>query len=152
MKVAFDLDNTLIRSTYAFLTEKPKKTLLANFLSYEELRVGTVEIFGFCTQQKWETWVYTTSFRSTFYIRRIFWLYNITLNGVVNQEIHNRKVKIRSSKHPPTFGLDVIIDDSQGVKKESEKYNFNAICIQPNNTNWVEELKIQLSEICSLRE
>lgn len=74
MKVAFDLDNTLIRNEYNFPTEKPKKYFFAKFLSFEELREGTFEIFKFCKQQNWETWIYTTSFRNTFYIRKVFWL------------------------------------------------------------------------------
>lgn len=152
MKVAFDLDNTLIRNDYDFPTEKPKRQFFANFLSFEKLREGTFEIFNFCKQQNWETWVYTTSFRNTFYIRKVFWLYNIWLDGVVNQEVHNRKVKIRSSKYPPTFDIDVIIDDSEGVKIESERHNFNAIWIQPNNINWVEDLKVQLLELHNLRK
>ncbi len=152
MKVAFDLDDTLIQSEYSFPTEKPKKYFFARFLSFEELREGTFEIFDFCKQQKWETWIYTTSFRNTFYIRKIFWLYNISLNGVINQEIHNKKVKIRSSKHPPSFDIDVIIDNSEGVKIEGERYNFNAIWVQPNNGKWVEDLKMKLLELHNLRK
>ena len=75
---------------------------------------------------------------------------NISLDGVINQEIHNRKVQIRSSKYPPTFDIDVIIDDSEGVKIEGKKHNFNAIVVHPNNINWVEDLKMQLLKIHSL--
>jgi hypothetical protein len=152
MKIAFDLDNTLIRNDYDFPTEKPRKKLFAYFLRHEELRAGTVDLFDFCKQQKWEVWIYTTSFRSTFYIRRLFWLYNISLNGVINQTIHNQKVTVRSSKHLPTFGLDLIIDDSQGVKIESEKYNFQAIVLHPKDTNWVANLKSQFLTLDSLHK
>ena len=147
MKVAFDLDNTLIRNDFDFPLEIPQKKLFAGLFGTEKIRSGTKEIFDYCKNQNWETWIYTTSFRSTFRIKTLFWVHNIQLNGVINQEIHSREVKVRSSKHPPTFGLDVIIDDSEGVKIEGERFNFEAIWIKPDNENWVQELKSQLTEI-----
>ncbi len=152
MVIAFDLDNTLIRNEYQFPIEKPKKTLFAKLLQFEELREGTKEIFDFCKQQNWQTWIYTTSFRNSLYIKQIFWLYDIKLSGVVNQDIHNRNVRVRSSKYPPTFGINVVIDDSEGVKMEGEKYNFNVICIQPNNINWVKELKFELIKLHNISQ
>lgn len=144
MRIAFDLDNTLIQNEYLFDVENPKYFLFAKILSFEKLRKGTKELFDYCQNQGWETWIYTTSYRNTFYIRKMFWLYGISLHGVVNQEVHNQKVKVRSSKYPPTFGIDVLIDDSEGVKIESEKLNFTVLHLQPTNENWVEDLKIQL--------
>ncbi len=108
------------------------------------LRNGTKEIFAFCKQNGWEIWIYTTSFRSPLYIRKIFWLYGISLNGVVNQERHNKEVKAKSSKHPPTFGIDWLIDDSKGVEIEGKRYGFNVIQIEPNDVNWVETIKSNL--------
>ncbi len=147
MKVAFDLDGTLIRSNYDFQTEKPKKKLFAKLYKIQELRIGTTKIFEYCRQQNWETWIYTTSTRSTFRIRTLFWLYNIHLNGIVNQQIHNKKVKIASSKYPPSFGIDVIIDDSEGVKIEGERYNFETIWVKSEDENWVDEIKLKLNNL-----
>jgi hypothetical protein len=147
MKIAFDLDNTLIKNKFIFPVEKPQKVFLATLIHHEYLRAGTQEIFNFCKQQKWETWIYTTSFRSSTLIKRNFWLYNIAIDGVINQQIHKEKVTINCSKHPPTFGIDVIVDDSDGVKMEGEKYNFNTVIIQPENENWVEVLKKSFMEI-----
>jgi hypothetical protein len=147
MKVAFDLDGTLIRSNYDFQTEKPEKKLFAKLFKVQELRIGTTEIFEYCKQQNWETWVYTTSTRSTFQIRTLFWLYNIHLNGIVNQQIHSKKVNIGSSKYPPSFGIDVIIDDSKGVEIEGERFNFETILINPESENWVEEIKLKLNHL-----
>jgi hypothetical protein len=141
MKIAFDLDNTLIQNEFPFPIEAPNKSVWAKIMRFESLREGTKEIFDFCKEQNWETWIYTTSFRNISYINRNFWLYDIRLNGVINQEIHNKNVQINSSKHPPTFGIDVIIDDSPGVKMESEKFNFNAVLLSPENDNWVLDLK-----------
>ena len=146
MKIAFDLDNTLIRNDYDFPLETPKKKIFARLFGVEKLRKGTIDIFKYCKNQHWETWVYTTSFRSTFYIKMLFWVHDIRLNGVINQEIHNKNVKVNSSKHPPTFGIDVLIDDSEGVKMEGERFGFTVILLKPDNDNWVETLKIDLNK------
>ncbi len=129
MRIAFDLDDTLIPCRYPFLVETPKRKLFSKFTSYESLRKGTKDIFYFCKQQNWQIWIYTTSYRSTFYIRKLFWLYGIKLDGVVNQSIHTKKVTVRSTKYPLVFGIDILIDDSEGVRLEGEKYNFKTIRI-----------------------
>ena len=94
MKIAFDLDNTLIRNEYDFELDKPSYTWLAYLLGGEKLRKGTKELIHFCQKQGWEVWVYTTSYRGIWYIRKIFWLYGINLQGVVNQAVHNNRVNI----------------------------------------------------------
>ncbi|SMB97271.1 hypothetical protein SAMN00120144_0331 [Hymenobacter roseosalivarius DSM 11622] len=48
MRIAFDLDNTLIRCGYDFPLEKPKRAMLAKLLGKEELRQGTKEIIDYC--------------------------------------------------------------------------------------------------------
>ena len=143
MKVAFDLDDTLISNTFSDV-EKPPKYLCAKLLKPEQLRKGTVEIFKFCKQQGWETWIYTTSLRSKWRVKFLFWLHGIHLDGFINQTIHNENVKIRSSKHPPTFGIDVIIDDSEGLAIEGKRYGFTVIVIDPNNRTWVTYLQEKL--------
>lgn len=144
MRIAFDLDDTLIPCRYVFPVEKPKRSFFARFLGYEPLRQGTRELVNFCRQQHCQVWVYTTSYRSPLYIRRLFWLYGIRLDGVVNQAIHDKKVTVRSTKHPPTFGIDWLIDDSEGVKREGERYHFRTLCIAPSDRDWVATIQSQL--------
>lgn len=57
-------------------------------------------------------WVYTTSYRSAGYIRRLFWLHGIRLAGVVNQTRHEREVRVRATKYPPQFGIELLVDNS----------------------------------------
>ncbi len=144
MKIGFDLDNTLIRAGFDFPLEASKRKLLAQFYGAESLRLGTVEIFNFCKSQGWETWIYTSSFRNPFYLRFLFWLHGISLDGVVNYEIHYKKVKLKTSKHPPSFGIDILIDDSEGVRIEGERFDFKVILVYPENENWVNDLKLLL--------
>ncbi|AHJ98774.1 hypothetical protein [Hymenobacter swuensis] len=137
MRIAFDLDNTLIRNNYPFPLEQPRWPLLARVLGGEGLRQGIVQAASFCRAQDWEVWVYTTSYRSTWHIRRLFWLHGIWLDGVVNQQRHNREVQARCTKHPPTFRIDLLVDDSEGVRLEGERHGFRVVVISPGYLDWV---------------
>jgi hypothetical protein len=147
MKIAFDLDSTLIPNGDEFETEKHLKTLFSILFGGEKLRKGTREIFDFCKKQNWETWIYTTSFRSPLYIKKIFWLNDIKLNGIINQKKHSEVVTVNSSKFPPHFGIDWLIDDSKGVEMEGLKFGFNVIQINSDDDNWVDIIKEKLTEI-----
>jgi hypothetical protein len=141
MRVAFDLDNTLIRGAFDFPLALPRYQFLARLLGHEALRAGTVELAEYCSQQGWEVWVYTTSYRSAGYIRRLFWLYGIQLAGVVNQARHNRDVTVRSTKYPPQFGIDLLLDDSEGVRLEGQRYGFEVLVIDPADADWTAKVR-----------
>ncbi|MEN9610033.1 MAG: hypothetical protein RLZZ628_847 [Bacteroidota bacterium] len=145
MRIAFDLDNTLIPNGLSFETESPKRAFLAKLLSSERLRIGTKNLFDACQAKGYETWIYTSSLRSTFYIRKLFWLYDIKLHGVVNQMIHDAVVKVAGSsyppsKYPPHFGIDYLVDDSKGVQMEGEQYHFKVLLVQPDDLYWGESI------------
>ncbi|MET4106532.1 hypothetical protein [Hymenobacter sp. UYP22] len=137
MRIAFDLDNTLIRNNHLFPLEQPRWPWVARLLDQEGLRQGIVQAVNFCRAQKWEVWVYTTSYRSAWYIRQLFWLHGIQLDGVVNQQRHDRAVQTRCTKHPPTFDIDLLVDDSDGVRLEGERHGFRVLVVQPEDEKWV---------------
>ena len=141
MRLAFDLDNTLIRCGHDFPLSTPRRRLLAKLLGSEQLRQGIKEITDHCRQQGWEVWVYTTSYRSAWYIRKLFWLHGIRLHGVVNQQRHDREVQARCTKHPPTFGIDLLLDDSEGVRLEGERHGFRVLVVAPEDAQWVEKVQ-----------
>jgi hypothetical protein len=147
MRIAFDLDNTLIRCDHDFPLEKPKRRVWARLLGGEPLRQGVVAVAEYCQQRQWQVWVYTTSYRSHWYIRKLFWLHGIKLAGVVNQQRHDREVTARCTKHPPTFGINLLIDDSEGVRLEGEKHGFRTLVIQPQDTDWEAKIRIELKEM-----
>lgn len=97
---------------------------LAFLLGVEQLRAGIVDLCRYCQRRQWEVWVYTTSYRSGWHIRKLFWHYSIQLDGIVNQQRHDREVTMRSTKYPPQFSIDLLIDDSEGVRMEGERHNF----------------------------
>jgi hypothetical protein len=144
--MAFDLDDTLISSKPNFLIQKPVYQIIAKMFHVEHLRKNTTEIFHFCKKNKIETWIYTTSFRSKIYIYFLFLLNGIKLQGVVNQNVHNKKVKHKATKYPPVFGIDLLIDDSEGVKKEGELYGFDVLCIKTDDQEWIEKVKQKIIE------
>jgi|SRR6476469_1854483 len=144
MRIAFDLDNTLIRCGYDFPHETPNRNFWAKLLGGEQLRAGIRELAEYCRAQGWEVWVYTTSYRSVWNIRRLFWLYGIRLDGVINQQRHTRDVKARCTKHPPSFGIDLLIDDSEGVRIEGEQHSFRVIVVAPEDGQWVAKIKAEL--------
>ncbi|MEO0043176.1 MAG: hypothetical protein RL329_2624 [Bacteroidota bacterium] len=136
MRIAFDLDNTLIPNAFDFETELPNRKWMAKLFRYEPLRLGTKALFDACHAKGYETWIYTSSLRSTFYIRKLFWLYDIKLHGIINQMIHDAVVKVGSSKYPPHFGIDYLIDDSKGVQMEGKQYGFKVILVDPSDCCW----------------
>lgn len=139
-RIAFDLDNTLIRSGYDFPIEKPKRRFASYFVSYEPLREGITELVKRCEDAGYKPCVYTSSYRSVFYIKRLFWLYKIKLDVIVNQAKHDAHVRVRSSKYPPAFGIDVLVDDSPGLAMEGERFLFNTIIVQPEDSNWSDKV------------
>ena len=147
MRVAFDLDNTLIRNDFNFPLALAERLFLQKLLQTELLRLGVRELFAFCRSKGWEVWIYTTSYRSPFYIRKMLWVYNLRVDGVVNQARHDQQVRVRSTKHPPTFGIEALIDDSRGVQLEGERFGFSVIQIDPQDASWVTTVQSQLAAL-----
>ena len=147
MRLAFDLDNTLIRCGHNFPLETPQHPLLARLLSNEQLRHGIKALVADCRRRGWEVWVYTTSYRSAWRIRRLFWLHGIRLDGVVNQQRHNHEVRARCTKHPPSFGIDLLVDDSEGVRLEGERHGFRVLVVRPEDERWAGMVRAALESI-----
>jgi hypothetical protein len=150
MRVAFDLDNTLIRNDFYFPLAQARRPIFQRLLQTEALRLGVCELFEFCWQQRWEVWIYTTSYRSPFYIRKLLWVYGLRVAGIVNQARHTKHVRVRSTKHPPTFGITALVDDSRGVQLEGQRYGFPVIQIDPDNTDWVATVQTQLLKLAAV--
>lgn len=142
MRISFDLDETLICSDLKMPKEPDILALLLKPFFPDPLRFGAIALIKELNSRGHKIWVYTSSRRSSRYIRTWLSLYGIKIEGVVNQEIHNRAVESglcpsSVSKYPPAFGINIHIDDSERVKKEGEEYKFNVIHLNPNDTNWV---------------
>ena len=144
MRIAFDLDNTLIRCGHDSPLVTSQRRIWARLLGNEQLRDETKELTDYCRQRSWEVWIYTMSYRSAWQIRKLFWLHGISFDGVVNQQRHNHEVQARCTKYPSSFGIDFLIDDSEGVRVEGERYGFRVLVVAPKDAQWAEKVRTAL--------
>ena len=84
MRVSFDLDEVLFVSPETHKTEPPLIFPL-RILYKERLRLGTPALLRRLQELGYEVWIYTSSFRSEKYIRRLFRCYGVRLDGIVNR-------------------------------------------------------------------
>ena len=145
MRIAFDIDDTLIPcGIESFAAEWPRG-ILGRLFAREPLRDGAVPLMRTLAKEGWELWVYTTSFRNPFYLRALFRCYGLILRGVVNQEIHWRWLRrqggsFNCSKYPPAFGIDLLVDDSVGVHEESVRFRFPMVLVRPADRDWTDKV------------
>lgn len=130
MRIAYDLDDTLIPCGRRFPVAAPCRPRLARLLRAEPLRDGMPARLRRLRQSGHEVWVYTSSFRSALWIRLTFWCHGVWLDGVVNQQRHDRALGERARRHaklPPAFGIDVLFDDSLAVVEEGRLHGFAVV-------------------------
>lgn len=102
-----------------------------------------------------EIWIYTTSFRSEKYIRRLFQCYGITLDGVINgarhaREVQNNQSEAMPSKYPSHYRIDLHIDDDKSVLENGRIYGFRVYIVQEDDENWTEHIIEILNKIISV--
>jgi hypothetical protein len=135
MRISFDVDDTLVCSPPV-----PSEQFVSwwrRWLYRERIRLGTRDLMLELVSRHHEVWVYTTSFRSPRYLRGWFAGFGVRLSGVVNQTRHERHVGRRGpSKLPSAFGIDVHVDDSDGVAEEGRRHGFDVIVISPDDMRW----------------
>ncbi len=143
--ISFDLDDTLICLDDKVPKEPNKIPLLFRFLYRDPLRLGTIKLMNYLISAGWEIAVYTTSYRSIGYIRRLFRFYGIPIKKVINQEIHDREVvgeskKSRPSKLPSKFGIDLHVDDDECFISNAAQYGFDVVVVRPEDFNWTDKV------------
>jgi len=141
MIISFDLDNTLIPYSDEFEVEDT--TLLSRLFKAESIRKGTIQLFEELTSRGHTIWVYTTSFRSQFKMKKTFRAYGLNPSKFINEKINQRVLKkhqCSASKNARLFGIDVHIDDLEGVGMEGKKYGFETIILDTNDKDWSEKV------------
>ena len=139
MIISFDLDDTLISNKF----EAEKSNWFHQFLGAESLRKGTINLFKELKKQNHKIYIYTTSYRSESRIKWMFYFYGISVDFIINQQKHQKKLRkttIYCSKFPLIFNIDIHVDDSIGVEREGEKYGFKTIIISETDDNWTETI------------
>jgi len=149
--ISFDLDDTLICYQPSVPCEPNRVPWLLRHWFGEPLRLGTASLLRELASRGMQTWVVTTSYRSPAYIRWFFRFYGIRLAGVVNQEVYDRRVTRYfdrpPSKYPPAFGIDLHIDDSQGVEMEGQDHGFNVVVVKPDDDRWAEKVLAAIAQL-----
>lgn len=156
MKISFDLDDTLI--CYQPGAQHEPELLWYQRLraGKEPLRLGARELLRRLHDRGWELWIYTTSTRPPERLRRWFRCHGIQLAGVINQDVHDALLRRRPedrppSKHPAAFGMDLHVDDSEGVKMEGDLHGFKVVVVAPDDTAWADKVWKAAEEIESIR-
>lgn len=148
VRISFDLDDTLICSSSV-----PAEQFVSWWRRWrypEQLRSGTRALMTALMERGCEIWIYTSSGRSPRYLKSWFASCGILIEGIVNLDRHEQVIGLRGpSKFPPAFGIDLHVDDSQGVAMEGASHQFPVLMVQPDDAQWVERV---LGEVDKLIE
>lgn len=144
-RVSFDVDDTLVCSGAGAPTERSCFPAFIHRWLGEPLRLGTGALVRELRRRQCSVWIYTTSGRTPFHIRRWLLLHGIRVDGVVNSERHRQGLAVHGlshlpSKFPPAFGIDLHVDDSEGVRMEGDAHGFRVLVIRPDDALWTERV------------
>ena len=141
MRISFDVDDTLVMHD----APVPRENVVPWYWRWryaEPLRRGTKDLMHALLARQCELWIYTTSYRQPRYLRGWFKSFGVKLAGVVNQDVHDLHVKksqfpgYTPSKYPPAFGIDLHVDDSEGVAMEGAEHGFRVVVVSPTDLDW----------------
>jgi hypothetical protein len=152
MRIAFDLDDTLIPVTSASFPVEAPSGLLWRWLAGEHFRIGAGALLRALRRHGCDIWVYTTSFRDPFYVRSLFWSYGVWASGIINQDVHDRWARRQrppfyGSKFPPAWGIDLLIDNSEGVVIEGRQYHFRVLHVRPDDATWTQKVVTEINHV-----
>ncbi len=146
MLISFDIDDTLMMHGDGYPLDKNRVPWLLRSIFRERLRNGSFDLFKVIQKKGHSIGVYTTSSRKLWYLRWWFKFYGVDLKIIVNQEVHSRVVTASRgsrapSKNPSKFGIDLHIDDLEGVAIEGERFGFRVLVVDTSDESWA--IKIQ---------
>lgn len=156
MRVSFDLDEVLFVSPVTHKTE-PALRFPLNRIFRERLRLGTVRLIKELHAQGYEVWVYTSSFRSEKYIRRLFACYGVRFDGIVNGARHLREVQRGHSetlpqKLPNRYNIALHVDDESVIASYGREFGFDVFELYAEDADWAEKIIKTASEVRQRRE
>ena len=122
MRVSFDLDEVLFVSPETHKTEPELPFPL-----------------------RYEVWIYTSSFRSESYIRRLFRCYGVRLDGIVNGNRHLKEVQrdnktVLPQKLPNRYRISLHIDDEEVICSAAGQYGFRAYQLNAQDDDWAQKI------------
>ena len=159
MRVSFDLDEVLFVNPATHKTE-PKLMFPFNLMFKERLRLGTPELINTLQKMGYEVWVYTSSYRSEFYIKTLFACYGVKFDSIVNAQRHLREVQqkrpnILPQKVPSYYKIKLHIDDETVICSYGREMGFDAYQLDAEDDSWKEKIIARAEEVkrkAALRE
>jgi hypothetical protein len=145
MRISFDLDDTLICYGAGVRCE-PRLPFYWRWLVHDEpLRHGTRALVQQLRARGCEIWVYTTSQRSRLAVACWLWGHGIRVSGVINDFVHRRYNRPSQTYYPPSknprrFGIELHVDDSDGVRIEGERHGFEVVVVAPSDADWAQRV------------
>ena len=144
MRVSFDLDEVLFVSPRTHKTE-PELPFPLRLIYKERLRLGTPELLRSLQELGYEVWIYTSSFRTEKYIRRLFRCYGVRLDGIVNGERHLREVQRDNKttlpqKLPNCYRISLHVDDESVVCSWGREYGYEAYQLNAEDDEWKDKI------------
>ena len=149
MRISFDLDDTLIPSGSSSALEPLRFAEVARAFGIERLRAGTREMFAALRERDHSIWIYSSSLRSRHRVELLFRWHGLWVDGIVTFERHRQAMTARSlvsrpTKFPPAFGIDLHIDDAEGVRIEGERHGFRVLVVAPDDHAWVDRILAEI--------
>lgn len=143
MRISFDLDDTLICYLPGSLYEPPLPWYWRPLGGAEPLRRGAKALMNGLRASGWEVWVYTTSYRRPAAVKWWLWCHGVRVGRVINQDVHDRHLKRSRNDYPPSknpraFGIDLHVDDSEGVRMEGRTHGFSVVVVDPLDAAWAD--------------
>ena len=151
MRISFDLDEVLFVSEKTHKTEPPLKFPL-NRIYIERLRQGTPYLINKLQDLGYEVWVYTSSFRSENYIKKLFRWYGVRFDGIVNGDRHLKEVQgthkeTLPQKLPNYYKIKLHVDDEMVICSLGHQYGFRTYHLDAQDDDWAEKIIARAEEI-----
>ncbi len=152
MRVSFDLDEVLFVDPSTHKTEK-ELIFPLNKIFKERLRLGTPELINSLQNMGYEVWVYTSSFRTEGYIKKLFRLYGVKFDGIVNADRHLKEVQRNSKtvlpqKIPSRYHISLHVDDEEVIASWGKEYGFSTYKLDAQDDDWKDKIIQRAEEIC----
>lgn len=145
------MDEVLFVSPQTHKTEPPLPFPLSHIFR-ERLRFGTKRLLPKLQELGYDVWIYTSSFRSEQYIRWLFRLYGIRLDGIVNGQRHLREVQgkrkeVLPQKMPGRYRITLHVDDETVVVTNGVLYGFNVYQLDAQDDDWEQKIIDRVQKI-----
>ena len=156
MIISFDLDGVLFVDPETYEIEPPLAYPLSR-LYPDRLRKGTVDLIHRLKEQKFQVWVYTSSYRRERSIRWLFRHYHVKFDKIINGFRHDREVqkdkKLRlPSKLPNIYRISLHIDDEETVVRNGKEYGFHVLRVSEPDPLWSEKVLQEANRLRAIEQ